>query len=208
MNRRKKLLCVLLLALFLFCYTSINVFAEEKKTDPPATSQNTGSQADSKAQSSHAASETPVSSAKPAEPKASSAPSHAASPVPSRSPASSRRVQQAVAPAASSEAESAVSSEVVSSGAESGLISLPGVDSLNENDPLASASNGSSSNRMNRIGILAWICIGLGVLVVLIVILSNHRPPRGPGRKRYRRPKRGGGKRLLSDKYYRGLNRY
>ena len=28
MNRRKKLLCVFLLAAFLFCYTSVNVFAE------------------------------------------------------------------------------------------------------------------------------------------------------------------------------------
>ena len=79
---------------------------------------------------------------------------------------------------------------------------------VSENDPLASASNGDNSQRMKQIGILAWVCIALGVLVVLIVILSNRRPPRGPGRSRYHRPKRGGRKHLLNDKYYRGLNRY
>ncbi len=96
----------------------------------------------------------------------------------------------------------------VSSESSSGVISLPAAGTVSENDPFASASTGVPSTLMNRYGILAWVCIGLGVLVVLIVILSNRRPPRGPGRSRYHRPKRGGGKHLLSDKYYRGLNRY
>ena len=58
----------------------------------------------------------------------------------------------------------------------------------------------------NYIGILAWVCIGLGVAVVLLVLLSNRRGPRGGGgRKRYQRsktPRRKKGK-LLSDRYYR-----
>lgn len=61
---------------------------------------------------------------------------------------------------------------------------------------------------MKLIGILSWACIALGVIVVLIVVLSNRRPPRGPGRSRYHKPKRSSKKRLLNDKYYRGLNRY
>ena len=67
----------------------------------------------------------------------------------------------------------------------------------------------TDSTRVNFIGILAWVCIGLGVVVVLLVLLSNRQGPRGgSGRKRYRssgfRKKRKG--RLLSDRYYRGSN--
>jgi hypothetical protein len=87
-------------------------------------------------------------------------------------------------------------------------IILPEADSVVEYDPLASASSGISSNKMNQIGILAWVCILLGIAVVLIVIFSNRRPPSGPGRSRYRRTKRSKKKRLLNDKYYRGINRY
>lgn len=94
----------------------------------------------------------------------------------------------------------------INSQASSSEISLPPVDSVSEVDPLASAA--STSSGLNKPGIIAWVCIGLGVIVVLIVILSNRRPPRGPGRSRYHRTKRRRGKRLLSDKYYRGLNRY
>ena len=67
----------------------------------------------------------------------------------------------------------------------------------------------TDSTRVNFIGILAWVCIGLGIVVVLLVLLSNRQGPRGgSGRKRYRssgfRKKRKG--RLLSDRYYKGSN--
>jgi hypothetical protein len=80
------------------------------------------------------------------------------------------------------------------------------VGSVVEQDPLSSAVE-PDTGKKTLIGVLSWACILLGVLVVLIVVLSNRRPPRGPGRKRYRRPRRGG-KHLLNDRYYRGLNRY
>lgn len=95
-----------------------------------------------------------------------------------------------------------------SSSQASSEIVLPSADSVAEFDPLASAASKTSSNKMTQVGILAWVCILLGVAVVLIVILSNRRPPSGPGRSRYRRTKRSRKKRLLSDKYYRGMNRY
>ncbi len=67
----------------------------------------------------------------------------------------------------------------------------------------------TDNTRVNFIGILAWVCIGIGVVVVVLVLLSNRYGPRGGGgRRRYRsggfRRKRKG--RLLSDRYYR--NRY
>ena len=61
------------------------------------------------------------------------------------------------------------------------------------------------SSQINWIGILSWACIGVGVLIVLIILLSNRRPPRGGyGRKRYRRPMRRSKRRLLPDRYYHG----
>ena len=64
----------------------------------------------------------------------------------------------------------------------------------------------TDNSRVNFIGILARVCIGLGVAVVLLVLLSNRIGPRGGGgRKRYQRsktPRRKKGK-LLSDRYYR-----
>jgi hypothetical protein len=87
---------------------------------------------------------------------------------------------------------------------------MPNAEDVSEVDPLASAVNNSSAAQMNHIGILAWVCIGLGILVILIVIFSNSHNNGGgsPGHKRYHRPKRSKKKRLLNEKYYRGLNRY
>jgi hypothetical protein len=231
MNKRKKLLCVFLLAAFLFCYTSLNVFAEgdsTAQTNQPSTTQNdtspagdsttggsTGAAGDSGQQEAQqTAGENPtqpsdtqqaasVNSAPP-KPASSAAPSSQAS------KASSKKKRRAVSSAVSSAPESqmftgfAESSEFVSSD----VISLPEAGIVSENDPLASVSQGTPSKQINRIGILAWVCIALGVLVVLIVIFSNRRPPRGPGRSRYHRPRRGNRKHLLNDKYYRDLNRY
>ncbi len=207
MNGRKKLLCVLLLSFFLFCYTSINVFADI------TVSSSASSVGTSSAESSSSPSGSDQNPAKPVEGSAvpsvaSSAPSsEPASSVPS--PSSKRHRRRAVSSDVSSMPESFPDFAAAdSSESSSGEISLPQAGVVSENDPYASASGGVSSKLMTRTGILAWVCIGLGVLVVLIVILSNRRPPRGPGRSRYHRPKRGGGKHLLNDKYYRGLNRY
>ena len=64
--------------------------------------------------------------------------------------------------------------------------------------------------RTKILGILAWVLIALGIVIVLVVLFSNNRRGGGPrnknvGRKRYhRRNRRTGKKHLLDDKYYRG----
>ena len=101
--------------------------------------------------------------------------------------------------------ESSSSSEAPSSSSE---LTLPSADSVSETDPLASAAdNRVLSKKMNLYGILAWACIALCIAVILIVVLSNRFPPRGPGRSRYRRRKHSKN-RLLGDRYYRNINRY
>lgn len=143
-------------------------------------------------------SEKPASSVKPASSQTSSSKRTVSSTqetvgsLPDASSSSSGTVIQS----ASSEPETPSSSSV----------SLPEVSAVSEVDPLGSA-NRVPSNKMNLYGILAWVFIALGITVVLIVVLSNRRPPRGPGRSRYRKPKRGG-KHLLDDKYYRDINKY
>ena len=70
---------------------------------------------------------------------------------------------------------------------------------------LSAGETGGGNSQINWIGILSWACIGVGVLIVLIILLSNRRPPRGGyGRKRYRRPMRRSKRRLLPDRYYHG----
>ena len=208
MNRRKNLLCVFFLVLtVLTCAVGVDVSAAnggsseassqppgEASSLPPQSSEAPSSQPDRQTQgnpvSSRAASSKPASS--------------------SRSSSKAVRRRASSSPV-SSEIASGESSDVFSweSSAAESAISLPGVGSVAENDPLSSAiTNPEQAHRMNIQGLLAWACIGLGVLVVLIVVLSNRRPPRGPGRKRYRRQKRGSGKHLLNDRYYRDLNRY
>lgn len=53
-------------------------------------------------------------------------------------------------------------------------------------------------------GFVAWICVGVGVAVILAVLLTTKtRAYRGGGKKRYSTgDKISGKKRLLSDKYY------
>ena len=207
MNGRKKLLCTFLLAFFLYIAVPFSAFAE------PVSSK---AESSSKAQSSSAASATSTQSSTPVV-SSSAAPASSKAPASTQAPssktavsktASSRKPRKVISYAVtSSGTDSAVSSEIISSEPESGVISLPGVDSVAERDPLASVSN-SSNSHMTQLGILAWVCIALGILVVLIVIFSNRRGPRGPGRSRYHRPKRSGKKHLLNDRYYRGLRRY
>ncbi len=149
--------------------------------------------------------------------QSSQAPLQSASTVSSKPAVSSKRPVTSRKPVSSgifSEASGDVSGDdfgdvsggTFSSGEESGGIVLPSVDSIEENNPLSSVIVDTAANKkMNWIGILSWVCIALGIAVVLIVVFSNRRPPRGGGRKRYRRPNRPHKKRLLNDKYYRNL---
>jgi hypothetical protein len=128
----------------------------------------------------------------------------------SGSAASSRWTRRTGSSMASSEESSGLfSSEdsgLFSSEEVSSEIMLPSVGSVQENNPLSSVAVDKTENqKMNWIGIISWVCIALGVIVVLIVVFSNRRPPNGPGRKRYRRPNRSHKKRLLNDKYYRNI---
>jgi cobalamin biosynthesis Mg chelatase CobN len=106
----------------------------------------------------------------------------------------------------SSDGSSGISSDLSSSEASSELV-LPSVNSIQENNPLSSLIVDSAANRsMNWWGLLSWACIAIGMIIILIVVFSNRRPPRGgPGRKRYRRPSHTHKKRLLNDKYYRNM---
>lgn len=233
MNGRKKLLCVFLLAFFLFCYTSTNAFAVDTPgaaKDPGTTQGDTGKTNETGGQAGageaggqtagqtgtgEQTGQTGQTGGKPTDTKPTPPPSTSTVTPSSQTPSSKtpppasskpRRRRHVVSSAVSSMPES-IPDFTSSEESSSGVISLPDAGVVSENDPFASASNGTPSKLMNRAGILAWVCIGLGILVVLIVILSNRRPPRGPGRSRYHRPKRSG-KRLLNDKYYRGLKRY
>lgn len=218
MNRFKKLLSVfLVLAVMAFCIP-MGVFAQSGSRPEPyfpdldATS-------DSNSSSSASSDSPPPSSSSSSSSPSSSSSSPPPSSSRSYSSSSSRTVKQTGAGVASS-ASTAASETVsglesedmpgeVSSVPQSSEISLPSVASVSETDPLDSAViNKESSHRLNWIGIVSWACIALGIIVVLIVVFSNRRPPRGMGRKRYRRPKRSRKKRLLNDKYYRDLNRY
>ncbi len=231
MNRRKNLLCVFFLVLtVLSCALEIDAFATsggQPATQTAAGQNGSGQQtgADSQTASGSAGGGSQAGGASSAgqpdqgqptqaNPVSSSQAAASSSSKPaSSSPVSSKSVRRrssSIAPV-SSDITSAASSDVFSgeSSAAENSISLPGVGSVAENDPLSSAiTNPEQTHKMNVQGLLAWACIALGVLVVLIVVLSNRRPPRGPGRKRYRRQKHGSGKHLLNDRYYHDLNRY
>lgn len=225
MNRRQKLLCVFFILVMMISYTTLNVFAQagtNAGTDNAApTSQaggNTGAQ-NGGTQAGNGGAQTGSNGGNDVKTQAGAGTSSnvtaqlSSKPASSSSSAASSRKprRKVVSSAVSSDISgSDVSSDLfgTSSQEESSAISLPSVDSIVENDPFNSAAAGPSNKKMNLYGILSWACIGLGVLVVLIVVLSNRRPPRGPGRKRYRRPKRSTKKRLLNDRYYRNLNRY
>lgn len=206
MNERKKLLCTLFVALFLFLFLpsrTINAFAE----GTPSSSSSQGSSSASSKEEVPTPQPQPSPKPKPKpKPQPSSTPP-SSKPAASR-PASSYQSRRTVTTVTDDFSSSRVASSSSVASSESSTISLPGVDSVSEADPLASVADNSYSHQLNKIGILAWVCIGLGILVILIVILSNRRPPHRPGRSRYHRSKKKHGKRLLSDKYYRGLKRY
>lgn len=161
------------------------------------------------------------------EPKPSSAqaPSKAPAPAPkpqtqaptpvqknSSSSSTQSRAQRPSSVGASSFAGSEASSELssiqseASSEASSG-IRLPSVAEVSGAGVLSAPVSDGGNNQINWLGIISWVCIGIGIFIVVIVILSNRRPPRsGYGRTRYKRPKshrKGRKARLLNDKYYR-----
>nr|WP_319489437.1 hypothetical protein [uncultured Caproiciproducens sp.] len=188
MNQHKKIWLLLLMLTFVYSFYSVTALATEitpeqvqqiiDQQSSKASSQQTGSSSSSK---STASSKKSVSSRK--------------------------SVSSVLSSDASSELSSGLSSDLFSSEEVSSEIILPSVNSVEENNPLSSVIVDSAANKqMKWIGILSWVCIVLGIIVVLIVVFSNRRPPRGgPGRKRYRRPSRTHKKRLLNDKYYRNI---
>ena len=204
MNRKKKLLPVLLTLTLIFASCIINIYAHGE-TDPVTQ----GSENQVPANVVTSVPGTPTSSPQTSAPPQSKAPSSSRK-VPSRAPSrAKRRVKKASVQSSSSSVSSGASSvsSQISQQAESS-ISLPSVGSLPEdNFPSSLAGNSEAANHTSWIGIISWACIVLGVLVIVIVLLSNRRPPHGPGRKRYHRPKRRK-KHLLNDKYYRNINRY
>ncbi|MFR1479284.1 MAG: hypothetical protein ACLSB9_28115 [Hydrogeniiclostridium mannosilyticum] len=88
-------------------------------------------------------------------------------------------------------------------------IRLPSVAEVSGAGVLSAPVSDDDNDQINWLGIISWVCIGIGILIVVVVILSNRRPPRsGYGRTRYKRQKsrrRGRKARLLNDKYYRRL---
>ena len=126
---------------------------------------------------------------------------------------SNRRPSGNAVSVSSSEAESSseVSSKESSSEEPSSTISLPDVDSMDLSVPQMLGSGVEESTQNNTLlGILAWVLIGVGILIVLIVLFTSAKSggKKSIGRKRYHRgtykSKR---KHLLDDKYYR-KNKY
>lgn len=206
MNRLEKVLSILTILTLMTFWSSLGVFAETSGQSEPYFPDITSSTSPPPAVSSKAA----VSSKPASQPPATGS---------SKASSSSKPVKKIKKSGTSSWASSSdVSSGTGSDGflggvssdvSDSSGILLPSVDSVSEPDPLSSVvTHTEASHKMNWIGLLAWACIALGVIVVLVVVFSNRRPPRGMGRKRYRRPKRSRKKKLLNDKYYRNINRY
>lgn len=216
MKPAKRLLMLLATAVIAFSICCAPVFATEQQTTPsmevvpgsPEDIARNGSSAapqpDPEPPASQPAQSQPVS-----KPAASSQ-----KPANSRKPVSSGQPLGGVSSASSSESsgpwgalgESALSSTSPSSKA----VSLPSVGEVSvAGELIASGTEVTPESKLNWIGIVSWVCIALGVIVVIVVLFSTiRRPPRnGPGRKRYRsKPFRSKKKRLLNDKYYR--NKY
>lgn len=102
--------------------------------------------------------------------------------------------------------DSAVSE--VSSEASSSLV-LPAVSAVGQGDIYSGVEVVPPSSRASILGLIAWICIILGIVIVLLVLFSGKRTSAGlPGKKRYhRKPAKGHKKRLLDDRYYRNYRK-
>lgn len=119
--------------------------------------------------------------------------------------ATKRTDSSSEAEASSSELTSALIPEDVSSD----LVSLPDVGSLVLSVPnaMGSGTEAASGQGNHWYGVIAWVCIGVGVIIVLVIlVIGNRRSPRrrnSVGRKRYhRKPFKSGKKHLLDDRYY------
>lgn len=119
--------------------------------------------------------------------------------------ATKRTDSSSEAEASSSELSSALIPEDVSSD----LVSLPDVGSLVLSVPnaMGSGTEAASGQGNHWYGVIAWVCIGVGVIIVLVIlVIGNRRSPRrrnSVGRKRYhRKPFKSGKKHLLDDRYY------
>ncbi|MGN0518923.1 MAG: hypothetical protein ACI4II_09405 [Acutalibacteraceae bacterium] len=108
---------------------------------------------------------------------------------------------------------SSIQSSIVSSASsEEGMI-LPEINSADINYPqgigVTGSTDSSSKDNFYR-GIIAWICIGIGIVIVLTVIFGSSYSKSGSrstykssGRKHYKASKnKRRKKRLLSDEYY------
>ncbi len=140
-------------------------------------------------------------------PTPASTPKATPTPTPTTTPSPTPTPDAFTNPGTTSEESSAVSEEsslVSENSEESSDLLSSSLDVLDENAGISGDVENPDNSRMNLLGILAWVCIGLGVLVVIIVLLSNRTGNRTTGRRRYqRRPVRRKKKHLLSDKYYR-----
>lgn len=211
MNRQEKLLSLFTILTLVVLECTLSAFAQ---VGPGTDSSSTYSwiELDSEGHPIHPPSseQSPeISSVAPPSSQAppSSAPPSSSSKKPQKITAKVSSVPSSENSTPSSEENSGeISSEVYST--FSSEISLPSVSSVPENNPLNSTVvNQQSTKKMKWIGVVSWAFILLGILVVLIVVLSNRRPPRGMGRSRYHKPKHSSKKRLLNDKYYRNINR-
>ncbi|HIS68208.1 MAG TPA: hypothetical protein IAA58_02395 [Candidatus Gallacutalibacter stercoravium] len=189
-------------------------------TSPPATTSSPeGSSPSGSGESSSQPTQQPENSPPAQEPPAptpsETAPPPLSVPVSSTAPVTVSVASVPVVPVSQTSSEES-SSEESSSEEPSSEISagpqLPDIDSEDLSVPLVVGSNASSGVEGNRmLGVAAWVCVGLGVVIILAVLLTSRRkgPPGSIGRKRYHRGSfRSRKGRLLDDKYYRGLNKY
>lgn len=162
----------------------------------------------------------PPSSAPPApepEPEPDPEPTPDPTPSSSRTAASSRAASRpananpvsSAASASEADVSSEVSSDLIPGNVSSETVSLPDVGSLVLSVPnaMGSGTNAISDQGNRWYGVIAWVCIGAGVIIVLVILVIGNR--RGPkrrnhvGRKRYQRKSyKSGKKHLLDDRYY------
>ncbi len=76
---------------------------------------------------------------------------------------------------------------------------------------IANGTDVTPPNTMQMLlGIVFWVCIVIGILVVVVVIVAGARksPKGGLGKKRYeRKPMTPKGKRILNERYYRNIKK-
>lgn len=118
-------------------------------------------------------------------------------------------VQTSASTPSSEEAESSVSSEEPLSSGPSSII-LPDVEpGLSSQNPIYDQPKEDGGAGL-LYGILAWVFIGLAIVIILVVMFSNAKTERTTHSSGRTYAKRRGSfrkKHLLDDKYYRNLKR-